>query len=565
MTHSLPDVVTRLETQMAVARVLAGAMSLEAARRELLQTVGSALSWQLGTLWELDERGDHLVPTEIWCIEPERCAAFISDTQSRRLTRGSGLPGRVWEEGRTIWLHDVREAQNFPRLRSASEVGFRSGIAFPIRADGAVAGVVEFYATGIAEPDDATLEWLDTIGGLIGQFVSRKHAEATLRDSEERFRVFAESASDAIFTIDASSTILYANPAVERMFGYPAAELVGRSLKELIPERMRGAHDTGLAHYLRTGRRNIPWTGVELPGLRADGSEVPLEISFGEYLRGGQHFFTGIARDVSERVKQKAELQQTAAQLQSMVAELQSRTTEAEEASRAKNDFLSVISHELRTPLNAIMGYADLLLLGIPERVSNRALEQVRRIRNAAGHLLGLIEEVLTFSRTEAGDERLNVHPVDAAEIAHEAASFIKPLARDKGLLLHVNVADDLPALETDDVKLRQILLNLLTNAVKFTDRGQIDLEVFRDDGQAVFVVRDTGRGMPAEQLDRVFEPFWQAESAHTRSVGGTGIGLTVVQRLVSLLGGDVRIESEVDVGTTARVRLPISAGARAA
>jgi PAS domain S-box-containing protein len=230
---------------------------------------------------------------------------------------------------------------------------------------------------------------------------------------------------------------------------------------------------------------------------------------------------------------------------------------EALAANRAKAGFLATMSHELRTPLNAMIGYVDLLLMGIPDPIPVASQGQVERIRLATRHLLSIIEEILTFSRIEAGRETPEVEEVDLASLANEVSAIIEPLAREKGLLFHLPVEVDPPTLRTDPRKLRQILVNLLGNAVKFTRSGSVGFAVERGDGAVLLRVRDTGIGIAPELHEVVFEPFRQVDDAKTRTVAGTGLGLTVSRELARLLGGDVTVASAPGEGSVFTVRLP--------
>ena len=229
----------------------------------------------------------------------------------------------------------------------------------------------------------------------------------------------------------------------------------------------------------------------------------------------------------------------------------------ASAANRAKSEFLASISHELRTPLNAILGYTQLLSDGITGPVTDAQQNQLVRIRASATHLLGLIDEVLSFSRLEAGREQLALQDVDVRTVIEDALSIVAPLAAAKQLPLRADAPDPSLQLRSDPLKLRQILVNLLTNAVKFTDRGAVTLAARAEGDDVVLTVHDTGIGIPAEHLERVFEPFWQVEQAASRRVGGTGLGLSVCRRLTRLLGGDVSVTSVPGAGSTFEVRLP--------
>jgi signal transduction histidine kinase len=217
------------------------------------------------------------------------------------------------------------------------------------------------------------------------------------------------------------------------------------------------------------------------------------------------------------------------------------------------------MSHELRTPLTAVIGYADLLASETSGQLSPKQAEQVGRIRASAWHLVSIIDEILTFARVEAGREQVRRERLDAVEIARAACELLEPQARARGLELHADIPPGPLWIRSDPGKLRQILLNLLGNAVKFTDEGGVFLTVSPegDDGLA-FSVRDTGPGIPPEHVERIFEPFTQADQSATRLKGGTGLGLAVSRSLARLLGGDVTVESTLGVGSTFTLRLPV-------
>ncbi len=225
-------------------------------------------------------------------------------------------------------------------------------------------------------------------------------------------------------------------------------------------------------------------------------------------------------------------------------------------ASEAKSAFLATMSHELRTPLNAIIGYQSLLKEEIDGSLNESQLGQLNRIRASADHLLGLIDEVLTFSRVEAGKEVVDREEISLLSVINEGVTMIAPLAEAKGL--SIRAEGDEARLFTDGSKVRQILLNLLSNAVKFSDEGKIVIQS-RSDGEKVLVsVADAGIGIAGENLQRIFDPFWQVEQRSTRKVGGTGLGLSVSRTLARLVGGDVSVESELGKGSVFTLTLPL-------
>jgi signal transduction histidine kinase len=233
----------------------------------------------------------------------------------------------------------------------------------------------------------------------------------------------------------------------------------------------------------------------------------------------------------------------------------------AQRANRSKTDFLAVVSHDLRTPLNAIIGYADLLDEGIPVALPPESRQSVQRIRTSGRHLMYLLNELLVFARLDGGSERAQISTVDVRTVAREVAAMMQGLADERGLKFRLVLPDTVVVVETDGDKLRQVLLNLVGNAVKYTAHGGVEVEVLPSSPEGVRIaIRDTGRGIAPEHLDQIFEPFWQVEQSQRTQGGGTGLGLSVVRRMLDLLGGDIRVESVVGKGSTFTVRIPCQA-----
>jgi signal transduction histidine kinase len=253
----------------------------------------------------------------------------------------------------------------------------------------------------------------------------------------------------------------------------------------------------------------------------------------------------------------QVELETANEELQQANASLMREREIAERANQAKSDFLATMSHELRTPLNAMIGYSDLLLAGVPEGITPRVAEKVERIGISARHLLQLIEEILTFSRLEAGEERVDVGIVPVRTLLSEVQALIEPLAIAKKLDFTCDTPRTEIVLHTDMRKMRQILVNLLGNAVKFTDRGGVSVSVRDDVDRVHFDVVDTGIGIAPRHLEDIFEPFWQVESGIGRSKEGTGLGLSVTRRLIDLLGGQVTVDSTPGKGSHFIVTIP--------
>ena len=243
-------------------------------------------------------------------------------------------------------------------------------------------------------------------------------------------------------------------------------------------------------------------------------------------------------------------------------SEAETARAEAERANNSKTDFLAVMSHELRTPLTAIMGYEELLSDGITGPVTELQKQQLGRINASARHLLGLIDEILTFARVDIGRERVRWESLSVNHTLSDAASLVEPMASAKNLKLVVTLLDEDQSIQTDGTKLRQMLVNLLSNGIKFTEKGEVNLGCIVNNGMLEIAIADTGVGIAAENVEYVFEPFWQAEQTATRKTGGTGLGLSVTRKLARLVGGDVTVASKVGAGTTFLLMLPMKAPA---
>jgi PAS domain S-box-containing protein len=373
-------------------------------------------------------------------------------------------------------------------------------------------------------------------------------AEGLARDREAQTRQIVETALDACLAMNEEGLVVGWNGQAEALFGWSQQEALGRTLSRLIiPSSHRDAHDRGLALFLATGAGPVLGRRLELTALHRDGHEFPIELSIGIPVRlSGGYLFHAFIRDISDLKKAEFERQQAEDALR--------RAKEAaEEASQAKSEFLANMSHEIRTPLNAVIGMTSLLL---DTALSDEQRQFALVSRTSSEALLAILNDILDFSKIEAGQLELEQQPFDLRLCVEEAMDLIAVPAGEKELELVYDMAPEVPAVVVGDTtRLRQVLTNLLGNAVKFTSHGEITVEVTaRPVGgrhEIVFAVRDTGIGIPREKLDRLFRPFSQVDASTTRQYGGTGLGLVISKRLAELMDGRMWVESTEGQGST--------------
>ena len=278
-----------------MTKILAETPAAEVAMRDILGLLGMATGMDAGSFFVVHEEGIALQCVHFWNVEP-RFPNFEGVTRVRPFLYGEGLPGRAWKERKPVWLLNLKEDPNFPRASVAKMDGLVSGVAFPLHVGQHVVGVVELLSRAVAHPDSAMQEFFAALGGQIGVFLSHYRITDNLQQIEAEFHLIAQGSTDAVFTIDESSTILFASTATEAIFGYRPEELVGSKLTMVMPEHLRHLHERGIQRYIETGRRNLHWGEVLLPALHKNGKEIPVKLAFGEFWRGGKRVFTGFAR-----------------------------------------------------------------------------------------------------------------------------------------------------------------------------------------------------------------------------------------------------------------------------
>ncbi len=388
---------------------------------------------------------------------------------------------------------------------------------------------------------------------IVRDDTSRHEAEKELRASEELKSAMLSAALDCIITMDHEGRIVEFNPMAEKTFGYKHEDIVGQPLADkIIPPAMRKQHEKGLRHYLATGEGPVIGQRIEISAMHADGTEFPVELAVVPIDDQGKPFFTAYIRDITDSLKNRKDLE---------VAneEALRSAREAEEANQAKSIFLANMSHEIRTPMNAILGFTEILSGRIEDPQQKDYLDS---IQTSAKVFLGLINDILDLSKVEAGTLEINYQPVDIHSISKDIRAIFEQKVTEKNIEFTVEVDPKVPQLLVlDEQHMRQIVVNLVGNAIKFTDEGSVKLLIEKSASSSAtgfldlaISVADTGVGIAESQLDAVFGVFAQQQGQNINKYGGTGLGLSISKRLVELMGGEITVHSEVDAGSIFRV-----------
>ncbi len=462
------------------------------------------------------------------------------DTTGTRMAVGEGAMGHVARTREPLIIDNYREwAGHSPQY---AQVDFHGVMVAPLLIGGQLVGAIAFMdrdPTRRFGADDLRL--LNLFAPQAAIAIENARLFTAAQEQKQYFAELVSNSPVAIVTLDVQHNVVSCNPAFEKMYGYQEAEVVGRKLDDFITTETTRSEAVGYTEQALASRP----VQVISQRRRKDGSLVDVEVLGVPVVVNGRRVgLMALYHDITELLRARRD---------------------AEGANSAKSQFLASMSHELRTPLNAIIGYSEMLQEDAADRGESASVPDLQKIHSAGKHLLALINDVLDLSKIEAGKMQLYLETFEVAPVVEQVASTVRPLVEKNANRLVVHCAADLGTMHSDVTRIRQVLLNLLSNASKFTDHGNITLEVERDGPEVMFRVRDTGIGMTAEQLGRLFETFSQAEASTAAKYGGTGLGLAISRRFCQLMGGDVDVASEVGVGSTFTVRLPAEGPVEAA
>ena len=501
----------RMRMEQAVARAVAGATDGGDAYTRALQAIAQALDWPLAAAWEPDAiDANELRCVAIWAADEEGPRAFADLTRTLPLHGGEGLPGRVWRSGRPVWITDAALDAHLPRQRAAAKAGLHAAVAFPVRSERGLVGVIEIFGAHEREPDAELVAALEVAGAHLGQLVERRRAEGSRHASEQRYRATLQAALDCVVTLDHRGCVVEFNPAAERTFGYRSEDAIGREMAELIvPPDLRESHRRGLARYLAGGAPRVVDQRFEIEAVRADGTRFPVELAITRIDVPGPPLFTGYLRDITERRRAETELRESRA-----------RVVEAGDAARRR------IERDLHDGAQQQLVSVAISLRAARDRIADDP--------SAASALLDDAIEDLAEGLAELRELARGIHPAVLMEGGLEPA--LRGLVRRSSVPARLLSAPAGRLPQVVESAAYFVVAEALTNVTRHAPGATlVEIALTQGNGRLVVEIRDdAGGGADPE-----------------------GGGLRGLADRIAALDGTLDVHSPVGAGTTIRAELP--------
>lgn len=519
-----------------------GAESLETAFQASLERICAYTAWPVGHVYVFeDQYTSTRLPLSLWHLDnPQEFRVFRALTEQTSFAMEIGLPGRVLAQRRAVWIPDLTQDPNFLRVCVTGNLGIRAGFAFPVMMGNAIMGVLEFFSRSVEAPNACLLKVMENIGTQLGRVLEWQRRELVREENDVHMRRIVETAAEAIIMINELGIIQFFNRSAEKVFGYSSEEAIGQDVSFLMVPPYHEQYEACLAKSNASTEWFLFGNNRELVGARRDGTTFPMEWAISEVKWGMRRVFTGIVRDISDRKQTEQALREA--------------KERAETAATIKSRFLATTSHEIRTTMNGVIGMTGLLL---ETELTTQQRQFAEIVRSSGETLLAIINDILDFSKIEAGKLEFETIDFDLRTTLEETLELLAGLAVQKHLELVGLVSATVPtALKGDPGRLRQILVNLVGNAIKFTAIGEVVvlIQAVEETQETIIIrvdVQDTGIGLSQEAQAKLFQPFSQVDGSTTRQFGGTGLGLAIAKQLVERMGGILAVESKPGQGST--------------